>query len=99
MQLSGSAGLLNMSDKAEDICSKHSGRCTDEYKGLLMLAATTLRSSSSCAAEANGDCIAPKRCQVPWLVRTNFADMARFVSKEFGDYGLQKFSGDVLQIW
>jgi len=76
--------------KVEDYCQPSSKPCTSNYKNALLLAAMVIEKARNCRS-----CCFPKRCQDPWLVRSNFGDVATgLLSRE----EQSDLAGDVLKL-
>lgn len=81
----------------EKFCARRPRGCEASYKGLLVLATTVLAEARHCSRK--GACPNPKRCQEPWLVRTNFGDMVTYLQRLLGNESMLAFPDDVLSIW
>lgn len=87
------AALSRIRTGVHDLCASRQGGCNEDYVGLLTLVSWVLAKGHHCSP-----CWTPKLCMIPWLVRTHFGDMARFVAEEHGEQILATFPEDVLEI-
>lgn len=88
-----SFALQMVLNNVRHLCANRRGGCSKDYMGLLTLVSWVLAKGHHCTP-----CWTPKLCMIPWLVRTHFGDMARFVAEEHGEEALATFPEDVLAI-
>lgn len=94
--LSQTSQLQGAMKRIAEVCDKRAAEgsdCTNNYRGLIALAASVLISTQHCHV-----CTQPKRCIDPWLVRTHFGDTLRWVRAGMGDLSLEGLAQDVQEV-
>jgi len=92
---SGSNNLHHVMKRLDNLehCQQNTASCPPEYKGMVSLAAHVLQAGKHCQIGCH-----PKRCMDPWLVRTHFGDLAKFIRHKLGEDALDRFPADVLEV-